>query len=162
MSAPAHNPEEANKAAVRRLYLEGFNQEILAVADELLAPGLHFAAPGPGCAAGPEGFKENVRRLRTAFPDLHFSIEDMIGENDRVAVYWKWEGTHRGAFANIPPTGKRVRQEGMVLYQFAQGKAVKAQAQFDRLAVFQQLGANPPALPGATASQSPKASLNRL
>jgi steroid delta-isomerase-like uncharacterized protein len=153
MTTRSLNHEEANKAAVLRLYLECFNQGKLDAADQLISPQLNFVAPGPAGPAGPEGFKANVARLRGSFPDLRFTVNELVAENDRVAVYWTWEGTHQNTFVNIPPTGKRVQQEGMVLYHFADGKAVKARAQFDRLGVFQQLGVNPPS--GASAAKPP-------
>jgi steroid delta-isomerase-like uncharacterized protein len=133
--------EKANKAAVRRLYDECLNQGKFEAADVMIAPG--FIAPGPDGGAGPAGFKSNAMRLRTAFPDVHFTLHDLIAENDCVALHWTWEGTHRGTFANIPATGKRARQEGMVMYHFEAGKVAAAKLIFDRLGVFQQLDALP-------------------
>jgi len=150
MSNQKLNHEEAaaaNRTAVRRLYDECFNQGRLEVADQLVAP--RFAITGPGGAGGggalgPEAFKANARQLLAGFPDIQFTIHDLVAERDRVAVYWTWEGKHSGAFATIAPTGRKVRQEGMVLYHFEEGKAAQARAFFDRLNVMQQLGAAAP------------------
>lgn len=137
--------EVANRAVVTRLYDEAFNQGKLEIADQLISPG--FIVPGPnGGGTGPEGFKANARQLLNGFPDIHFTVHDLIAENDRVAVYWTWAGTHQGAFATIPPTGKPVRQEGMVMYRFENGKVAEAKVLFDRLGVFQQLGTFPESL----------------
>src|SRR5690348_16340912 len=114
------NTEEANRAIVRRLYEECFNQGRFELIDRVISPGL--VTPGPNPGTGPEGFKANAMRLISGFPDVQFTLHHLISENDRVAVYWTWEGTHRGAFANIAPTGKRVQQEGMVMYRFEGGK----------------------------------------
>lgn len=148
------NIQEANKAAILRLYDECLNQGKFEAADHLISS--RFIVPGPEGGIGPEGFKANAARLRGGFPDVQFTIHDLIAENDRVAVYWAWEGTHRGTFANISATGKRVRQEGMVMYRFAAGKVVSARLIFDRLGVFQQLGAAP-ILPAAPAFSKPAA-----
>jgi steroid delta-isomerase-like uncharacterized protein len=137
------NTEEANKAIVQRLYNECFNQGKFELVDQVISAGL--VTPGPHPGRGPEGFKTNAMRLLTGFPDVQFTVQHLIAENDRVIAYWIWEGTHRGAFANIPPTGKKVRQEGMVMYRFVEGKVVEAKAIFDRLNVFQQLGVPPSA-----------------
>ena len=149
------NAAPANKAVVRRLYEDCFNRGKLNAADELVSP--DFVSLGSGGGSGLDGFKANATRLLTGFPDVQFTIRDLIAENDRVAVYWTWEGTHRGIFANIPPTGKRVQQEGMVAYRLEGGKVMDARVIFDRLGVFQQLGMAAE-LPGAPkTSEPPKA-----
>lgn len=135
------NTNEANKAAVRRLYDECFNQGLFQAADDIIAP--EFIVPGPGGGAGAEGFKANVLRLRAAFPDVHFTIHKIIAENEHVALCWTWEGTHSDVFANIPATGKHVHQEGMVLYRFENGQVAEAKLMFGLLGVFQQLGILP-------------------
>src|SRR5690348_5147127 len=104
---------ERNKAAVRRLYEECINEGKLQLADELIAP--EFVTPGPDGGTGPDGFRSNLARLRTGFPDVRFTLHDLLAEQDGVAVYWTWTGTHRGTFAGIPATGKPVRHEGMVM-----------------------------------------------
>jgi predicted ester cyclase len=134
-SAEFDDTEDARKAAVLRLYNECLNGGKFEAADQLISPG--FIVLGPDGGAGPEGFKANALRLRAGFPDVHFTVHDLIAENECVALYWTWEGTHRGSFANVPPTGRRVRQEGMVIYRFEAGKIVEARLVFDRLGVFQ-------------------------
>jgi steroid delta-isomerase-like uncharacterized protein len=146
MTSHELNTEAVNQAAVLRLYDECLNQGKYDAADELISP--QFIVPGPDGGTGAAGFKANANRLRAAFPDIQFTVHEIVKEDNRVALYWTWEGTHRGEFARIPATGRRVRQEGMVLYRFENGKVVQARVLFDRLGVFQQLGAQP-SLPGA-------------
>ena len=148
------NAEETNKAAILRLYDECLSQGQFEIADQFISSA--FIASGPDGGIGLEGFKANATRLRTGFPDVHFTVHDLIAENECVALYWTWEGTHRGTFANIPATGKRIRQEGMVMYQFEAGKVVASKLIFDSLGVFQQLGTLP-ALPGVTTTVRPAA-----
>lgn len=77
------SPEE-NKSVVRRLYEEVFNGQNLALADELVAHGgINHAAP-PGLGTGPEGMRQIVRMLHSAFSDDRHEIEDMVAEGDRV------------------------------------------------------------------------------
>ena len=135
------NHEASNQAAVRRLYEECLNCGNYQAANELISP--RYISPGAGGGAGPEGFKANAEHLRAAFPDVKFTLQNLVARGDQVALYWTWEATHGGTFANIPPTGRRVQQEGMVMYRFADGKAVEAKVVFDRLGVLQQLGALP-------------------
>ena len=94
-------------------------------------------------SSGPDAFKSNVARLRSAFPDLHFTVHEIISENRRISLYWTREETHRGVFIDIPPTGKRVHQEGIVFFRFDAGKLVEAKPVFDLLGLLQQLGVRP-------------------
>lgn len=143
------NLEETNQAAVRRLYDECLNQGKFEAADQFISPA--FTGLGPDGGAGPAGFKAVVTRLRTGFPDIHFTLHDLFAANNRVALRWTWEGTHRGPFMNFPPTEKRVRQEGIVLYRFEGGQVVEARVQFDRLGFLQQLGILPEGIGGPAA-----------
>ena len=98
---------EQNQLAARRIGEEIFNQGILSVADELIAPNAvdHNEPQGTDCR---EHFKRVATMLRSAFPDLHMHIEDLIGEEDKAAMRITITGTHTGpgAFFGIPPSGK--------------------------------------------------------
>jgi predicted ester cyclase len=63
--------------------------------------------------------------MRAAFPDLRYTVEDMVSEGDKVVARWHWEGTHDGVFRDIPPTGKRVSLTGIVIYRLDGGKVVE-------------------------------------
>jgi len=141
MTGTKLNSEEANRAAVARLYQECINQGRLEAVDQIISP--EFVATGPSGGTGPDGYRATVKHLLAGFPDVQFTVHNLVAENDHVAVYWTWDGTHRGPFAGVPPTGKRVHQEGMVLYRFESGKVAEAKVLFDRLGVFQQLSAFP-------------------
>ena len=152
MNSHELNEEETNKNVVRRIYQECLNEGKLEVAEQMIAPG--FVSPGPDGGTGPEAFKTTASRLRNAFPDIHFNLQDLTAENDRVALRWTWEGTHLGAFMRFPPTGKRVRQEAQVMYRLAAGKIVSAVIQVDRLGFLQQLGVLPE-IPGILGAPQP-------
>src|SRR5437660_5416469 len=105
---------EENKAQYRRTFEEVFNQGNLALIDELVAPDFlnHEVPPGMN-NRGPESTQQVVRMLRTAFPDLHFTIEELVAEGDTVAGRVTMSGTHLGPFQGIPPTGRSFQQEHM-------------------------------------------------
>src|SRR5215217_7440823 len=74
-----------------------------------------------------EDFKEYVRRVQAAFPDLSVTIDDMIAEEDRVAVRTTWQGTYEGEpIADVPPTGRSMTLSGNVIWRIADGKIVEA------------------------------------
>jgi predicted ester cyclase len=133
------SPTEANKAAVRRLYEACINLDQSDGYAELIAPDL---AQADG-SRGPAAFAANVDALRAGFPDIRFTIEDLVAEGDRVAVRWTKTGTHTGTFRGLSATGRAVRTTGIVIYRFTNGRAVAASLETDRLGALQQIGAIP-------------------
>jgi predicted SnoaL-like aldol condensation-catalyzing enzyme len=108
---------DENKTRQRRVWEEVFNKGNLAIIPELIAPDYVYRSPLGMEVKGPEGFKQMVTRVRTAFPDIHFTIEDIIAEEDKVVTrFTRWVG----------------------------GKEVEAWESLDTLAMFQQLGVTPP------------------
>jgi predicted ester cyclase len=79
----------------------------------------------------------------TAFPDLHFTIEDIIAEGDTVVVRQTARGTHQGDLMGIPPTGKQVSGTGITITRVVNGKAVEDWFNGDDLGLLQQLGVVP-------------------
>lgn len=131
---------EANKQLAQQTYATLFNTGNLAIADELVsADFINHDAP-PHVPGGPEGLRQIVVMLRTAFPDLRYEIKEMIGEGDWVAARTILYGTHSGPFFGIAPTGREVAQEQIHLIRFANGKAVEHRAVRDDLGMMQQLG----------------------
>jgi predicted ester cyclase len=134
---------EANKAVTRRIPLEVFNDGNLGAADEVIAADFTEHVPMPGAPPGLAGFKQYVTMLRAAFPDLRYTVEDEIGEGDRVVARMTVRGTHRGAFLGVPPTGKRVTWTEMHAGRVVEGKLVEHWGNADMLGLLQQLGAIP-------------------
>jgi predicted ester cyclase len=81
--------------------------------------------------------------LRTAFPDLHFTIEELVAEGDTVAGRLTMSGTHLGPLMGMPPTGGSVRQDHMHFVRFRDGKAIEHWGVRDELGMMQQLGVIP-------------------
>jgi steroid delta-isomerase-like uncharacterized protein len=79
-------------------------------------------------------------RFTLGFPDLHVTVKDMIGEGDKVAVWWILQGTHLGIFREIPATGKTVNWEVCDLYVITDGKIASLVRRADYLSLHQQLG----------------------
>ncbi|MCI0447747.1 ester cyclase [bacterium] len=92
---------------------------------------------------GVTGFASNIESLRKGFPDIKFTLEDLIAEGDRVTARWQWKGTHDGTFRGIPATHKQVTNDGIVIYQLRDGKIIHSWLQTDRLGALQQIGVIP-------------------
>jgi predicted ester cyclase len=88
---------EENRALIQHFVEEAFNRGNLGVVDEIYATGhVGHTAGFPAQTPGPEGVKEFVGLYRSAFPDLHTTIEDIVAEGDKVAYRWTSVGTHQG------------------------------------------------------------------
>ena len=136
---------EANKTIARRLLEEAFSQGNLAVLDEIIAPDQANGGPGalPGMPSGPEGVRMLVTTYRTAFPDLHFTIDEQIAEGNTVVTRWTSRGTHNGELAGMPATGRPTTVVGVVVDRVENGKIVESWGLFDQFGMLQQLGAIP-------------------
>lgn len=124
-----------------RIWIEGLNRGDVSVADAVFAPDcvVHItgvAAPLRG--VGP--WKELVRGLLIAFPDLHFTIEDQFAQGDRVAFRWRATGNHTGPLGAAPPTGKPVAIDGLIVDRLVDGKVHERWEQWDQSLMLQQLG----------------------
>lgn len=112
---------------------------------------------GPNGERGPEGFASMVTSVRRGFPDVRFTVEDLFGERDKVVVRWSWQGTHQGPFRGIPPTGVRVTNTGIAIYQLRDGKVIQSWLETDRLGVLRALGALPEELTSRLQAAPPEA-----
>ena len=131
---------EENKALIRRLYEEVFNQRNLALVDELCRPTYVFHNP-PTTLHGPEAFKQFLAAYITAFPDARFTIEDQIAEGDEVVTRQSFTGTHQGPLLGISPTSKQVNVTGMTIHHLIDGQIEEGWINFDALGLLQQIGA---------------------
>lgn len=134
---------EQNKRAFRRTYEEVFNRGNLAVADEVVAPDFVDREEHPGNVPGPEAVRTVATMLRTAFPDLNFTIEELVAEGDLVAGRVTMRGTHNGPLMGVPPTGRRVEQAHMHFVRFRDGMAVEHWGVRDDVGLLRQLGLMP-------------------
>lgn len=129
---------EEGKAVIRRVY-EAINDGRLDDIDPLIASDF----PGVAGRTGPAAFRQNVEALRTGFPDVRFSIEDLVAERDRIVVRWIWHGTHTGPFRGLGPSGRHVSNSGIAIYQIRDGRVANVWLETDRLGVLEQVGAAP-------------------
>ena len=131
------------KALERRLY-EEMNKgkaATMAAIDELYATD-HVVHGGHYVVSGDiKDFKKSISDIYSAFPDIHFTIDDMVVEGDKVAVRLTFSGTHKGEFMGIPPTNKKWTMWEIIIDRIAGGKFVESWVRYDTLGFMQQLGA---------------------
>jgi steroid delta-isomerase-like uncharacterized protein len=135
---------EHNKAIVRRLFAELWNNGNLPVADEIYSPNYaHFDPSTPDFGRGPDSEKRRVALYRGAFPDIHLTIEDVIAEGETVMTRWSCRGTHKGDFNGLVPTGKHITISGVTVARVSNGKIAEGYVSWDALGLMQQLGVVP-------------------
>ena len=146
MSTQVTMSTEVNKANLRRFYDEVINKKNRAAIDEFIAPNQVDHAAPRGLPGGIEGAKQTLTMYLTAFPDLHFTVEDLIAEGNKVVARLTARGTQQGAFMGIPSTGKQVTVTAIDINRIAGGKSVEHWLEMDTLGLLQQLGVAP--MPG--------------
>ena len=117
-------PAEANKALMRRLFEEGFHSGKLAVVDEIFHPNFVDRST-PEQPPGTEGVKDYISMVRTGFPDISITIEDLVAEEVRVVVRTTWRGTHLGEYEGIAPTSKQVTRSMIQIFHVKDGKLLE-------------------------------------
>jgi len=133
---------EENKAIVRR-YQEAFNSNNLDALDEIVAADIRSQRTTPGMPPGLEGGKMSHRSAVAAVPNLHYQVEDLIAEGDKVVMRWTLTGTHSSDnFIGFPPSGKPLRITGINIFRITGGKIVEHWAEPDGLGLTQQLEEN--------------------
>ena len=83
---------------------------------------------------------ENIKTLWKGFPDLSFTIEEVVAEGDKLTTRFSFTGTHQGEFMGIPATGNRVEVSGLIISLIKNGKFVEDREETDILGMMTQLG----------------------
>ena len=96
--------------------------------------------PFPGQGPGLDGLTETLIRIRSAFPDSNWTVEEQIAEGDKVLSRFVWSGTHQGEFLGIPATHRPIHVWGMVIDRFAGEKIVSTRILMDTFGMMMQLG----------------------
>ncbi len=132
---------ETVKAVARRFFEEIWNRGSEEAIDAHLAA--ETVGNDPSFGTGREAFRAQWRTWRTAFPDIHFAVEELVAEGNKVVTRWTMTGTHRGPFWRVPGTGRRVTVTGMSLDRIEDGRIVAGFDAWDELGLRRQLGMLP-------------------
>ena len=111
--------------------------------DELVEPDATIRTPLPGDATGAEALKQVWAVLLRAFPDLHLTVEDLIGEADKVVARIVVTGTHLGEYMGLEPSGKSIAYDEIFIFRFADGRVVETWGVVDVFSQMKQLGVIP-------------------
>ncbi|KQQ75699.1 hypothetical protein ASF73_07865 [Xanthomonas sp. Leaf131] len=141
-SSQTFSVANSNKRIMQRFTKEFLPTGDAKLAEQFLSPDvtLYFAGQKQ---QGRDTYLGLVASNREAFPDLAWTVDQLIAEGDTVAIRYTMTGTHRGPFAGVAGTGRPVTAQSMAFYRLKNGKIVEERAQLDLLAVLQQIGAIP-------------------
>ena len=132
-----------SKAVFKEHFEQIWNKKEMSGIPRFIAPNYRgHEAGNPEIIFGVEGYKQHFVTITTGFPDMRITIEDILplAEEDRVAARWLVEATHKGNFAGIPPTGKRVHFTGISIARITNRRLVEEHTNADTLSVLKQIG----------------------
>ncbi len=112
----------------------------LGVINDMVAPNFVDHDPAPAQGKGAEGLKDFWVSFRTAFPDMKIEVEQMVADDDKVAIAYTVSGTNEGSFDGHEPTGKRMSVRGLQIACFEDGMLVERWGMSDELTIHKQLG----------------------
>ena len=112
---------EDNKSIVRRFMSEVIEKGNYSLVDQLLAPNYVNRMSGKGV----DSFKQIAGMLKTAIPDWHFTVENLVAEGDQIVARFSISGTYTGSVMGSKPTGKAISARGLTYYRLANGKIVE-------------------------------------
>jgi steroid delta-isomerase-like uncharacterized protein len=138
---PATDARSTAETIARRYFDDVWNRGKVDVLDELLAPNYVNHTPSVGTPPpGPDGLKPIVLAIRRAFPDLHYTIEDIVVGDRAVAIRTTMTGTHDGDFFGIAPTHRRARVMQIQIERLERGRIVEHWRVTDDATLLKQLG----------------------
>lgn len=134
---------QAKKDLVRRWLEEGWQAaDPKALIDEVFTEDFELDSPR-GAMRGKAAYREQVRMVKSAFPDIRFVLVEAVAAGDRVAFRWRAEGTHLGQFMGVAPTGRRIALTGSDFVTFRDGRIASAREEWDALGLMKQIQAAP-------------------
>jgi steroid delta-isomerase-like uncharacterized protein len=137
---------EQNKEKMRRVLEEAFGQGKVEVIEEVFHSDFVCWDPnsGSGEIRGADTIKGEIEYFRNAVPDLTYTVEDQVSEDDKVVSRYTVRGTHQGEFFGVPGSGKRIEMTGIQIDRFDEsGKLIEEWPEYDLLGAMKQMGAIP-------------------
>jgi steroid delta-isomerase-like uncharacterized protein len=132
-------------AVYRRLVDDVWNRGDPDAVDAIFAPTFVGNDPAPpNVIDGPAGMKRFVAQMKAAFPDWTVSTDDVMVDGDKLISRWTVHGTHRGPFAGLEPTGRRIEVRGISIHRIIDGQIVENWHGVDKLGMLRQIGAVAP------------------
>jgi steroid delta-isomerase-like uncharacterized protein len=135
--------KETNNQLMQR-FVQFINTADEQLAKEVIAPSAIFNVPGqPEPMRGPAGYLTIIGMMRSGFPDIQWTLEEMVTEGNKVAARFIMRGTHQGTFFGVPATGRPIMVQAINFYRLSNQQIIEEYGQPDMLGLLQQIGAVP-------------------
>jgi len=132
-----------HKTVIRRVFDEVWNNSDFSLLDQVYGPDyVAHVAGAPQDVQGLEQFKQFVALHSVLASDLNFSVDDQIGEGDRVATRWSAISAPTSGLVSEPSNAQEIRVTGISIHRFADGKIVESWDNWDALTLYQAMGAD--------------------
>ncbi len=112
---------EENKTIVRRFMTEILQEGNMSLLDQICAPNYVNRLTGQGI----DSFKQIGGLMKSAIPDYHLTIENLVAEGDQVVARFTMTGTITGSVMGSKPSGKAISVRGLTYYRLDNGKIVE-------------------------------------
>lgn len=123
-------------------FLEFINSGDEKIGKEVVSESALFHVPfGSEPLKGLAGYMQILGIMRSAFPDIQWSLEEIIVENDSLVARFNISATHKGEFFGFPASGREIRSQAINVYKFADGKIVAERGLPDIFGMLVQIGA---------------------
>lgn len=129
-----------NRELIGRLHARLLGSRDVSALDEFFAPDFVSHNTPPGFPPGVEGVRRFFEAFRDGLPDVEVSVDELVAEDDRVAVATTIRGTHDGELFGHAPTGRRVEITGIDLVRVRDGRIVEHRGLTDMVGLLRQLG----------------------
>lgn len=130
-----------NKNISRRILEEVFSNGRMDMLEQVVSPNYVTHDPAaPIGTRGPQAVRQLATMYRGAFPDLRMTLEEQIGEGDRVVTRWTARGTHKGPYMGKAPTNKSAVVSGITIDRYENGKVIETWTNWDAAGLMMQLG----------------------
>lgn len=132
--------ESTVKAAVRKSWQAAWDEGNVDALDGIMGDSFTRSTQGSATSLDVNGLKDSILATRTGFPDLKTTIEHLVEEGDRLAIFWTSTGTHDAELFGVPPTHREVSTFGANFCRIENGRIVQEQVTWDPRHLLSALG----------------------
>jgi steroid delta-isomerase-like uncharacterized protein len=142
--------EQENTRVVKTI-MDNMNKQLLESDDQYFAPNVKIMTVGSKTEVSQKQNREFLRQLYKAFPDIHYTVRDIIAQGEKVAVTWTARGTHKGTFVtlsgqSLPASNRLVENRGCTIFEFRNNLIQREEIIWDQVSLLTQLGVMNPQL----------------
>ena len=114
------------------------------IGKEVISESAVFHVPfGGEPLKGLDGYLQILGMMRSAFPDIQWTLQETVCEGDKIVARFETRGTHQGSFLGFPASGNAICMTAINIYYFKDNKIVEERGQPDIFGLMVQIGAVP-------------------